>query len=285
MNIDNILEFFYKRASTRISDRIKEKQIPHSHIYKDDPKQISWIINNNRTKNNRFLICDAVLGNSENEEINFEYGLIPKLGFQNRKEVLWGSDYEIESYLVDLFRLIWDEVTTDDSEYKIDKELLLCDYIPYAKYSTYWNILFVEKNNYPAILYGIYEDIVIKEIDSSRAGALYYLYNKSKDLFKEKFFQFTFSTKSFHKINKVFKEKFIDQQFVPMLNHFIPDESSLGLRVKNLISADLSTVALMIHNFYKNGIVDNTHKQLVEASSEYIIKLEKIQTEEIKKIR
>ena len=81
MNIDIILEFFYEKASMRIANKIKDKEILHSHIYKDDPKQISWIINNNRTKNNRFLICDAILGNSEDQTTVFEYGLIPKTGF------------------------------------------------------------------------------------------------------------------------------------------------------------------------------------------------------------
>ena len=281
MNIDNILEFFYEKASKRVNDKIKGKdeKILHSQIYKDDPKQISWIINNNRTKNNRFLICDAVLGNSIDDKLVFEYGLIPKLGFANRKEVLWGSDREINLYLPELFRLLWDEVTTDPYEYEIDKELFLCDYIPYAKNSVYWNILFSQKNIFPAMLYGIREDDVINNIDSSREEAFRYLYHRCENSFKEIFKQFASSTRSFHRINKIFKDEFIDILFIDMLTRYKPAESSLGLRVRSLITADLSNVAMLIHEYNVNETINDISRQLNNASSTYIILLEKIQKE------
>ena len=39
--------------------------------------------------------------------------------FESKKEILWGSDDEIKSYLPELFELLWDELTEDD--------LVICD--------------------------------------------------------------------------------------------------------------------------------------------------------------
>lgn len=48
----DILEFFYIMVSNRVKTRIKETT-PHKsyfEIYSNDPKQISWIVNNKRGK-------------------------------------------------------------------------------------------------------------------------------------------------------------------------------------------------------------------------------------------
>lgn len=275
MDIDKILDFFYEKTSNRVKKRKDLYELKQRDIYPDDPKQISWIINNKRTKNNRFLICYAVFGNTDNEELPLKYGLIPKLKFKNRKEVLWGTDEEIKAYLPDLFMLLWNEITED----MVDKELILCDYVSYAKYSTYWKILFDNGNIYPALFYGIYEDDVVGNIDFARKEAIYYIRNKSKIDFENDFLNFAESTKSFHLIDRVFKDKFIDKRFIPMLKRFIPDETSLGLRVKDLIDADLSKVA----SLNESGNND-TEKQLINASSKYIVKLEEIQEKECAKM-
>ena len=178
----------------------------------------------------------------------------------------------------ELFRLLWDEVTTDYSEYKIDTELFFCDYIPYAKYSTYWNILFSKNNKYPAIFYGIREDNIVGNIDISREDAFRYLYHRCANSFKKIFMNFASSTISFHKIGKEFKKNFITL-FIQMLNSYKPDESSLGLRVRNLITSDLSKAALLIYEYHSSGIINDISRQLINASETYIIQLEKIQKE------
>lgn len=178
MNIENIMAFFYKKASSRIKEQIEISKLTQKEIYMYDPKQISHIINNRRTKNNKYLITDAVLLSHICKDKCI--GLLPKLSFNSKKEILWGTDKEIESYLFDLFRLLWKEVTVEDDFYKIDKEKFLCDYIPYAKYSTYWNILYSPHNEFPAITYGIHENIIVENIDSAREQAFIFLYDRDR---------------------------------------------------------------------------------------------------------
>lgn len=58
-----------------------------------------------------------------------------------KKEVLWGTDEEINNYMFDLFEHLILEVFSDQNEYNLDIEKYLCDYIPYAKNSTYWEVI------------------------------------------------------------------------------------------------------------------------------------------------
>lgn len=272
MDIEIILEFFYKKASERIRKKVKESGLTHREIYMRDSKQISWIINNNRTKNNRFLISDAVIENCD--DFGNPNGLLPKLSFKNKKEILWGTHNEIANYLPELFKLLWNEITSKDSPYKIDRELFLCDYIPYAKYSTYWNILYSSPNKYPAITYGILEDDVVNNIENAESCALTYLYNKCKNDFMNIFSEFTDKTTSFSRINRIFQQNFVENLFIPMLENYKPNESSLGLRVKSLILSDLLYCAPIVCR----DICPNTKLvKLINASSKYIVALENIQ--------
>ena len=278
MNIENILEFFYKMTSNRIKNKVEELNLKHREIYMRDSKQISWIIHNKRTKNNRFLITNAVIQNSD--DFGEDDGLLRKLEFNNIKEILWGTDDEIVNYLPDLFKLLWNEITSDDNPYDIDKELFLCDYVPYAKYSTYWNILFSSTNIYPAFAYGICEDDVVENIDDARNCAFSYLYTKLENDFANIFSEFTNHTTSYNKINRVFQQSFIEDLFVPMLKEHTPNVNSLGLRVKSLIESDLVYCASLVCN----NINFNTNclTKLINASSTYIVALENIQNSEFK---
>ena len=179
MNIEKIAEFFYFKASKRIGEHINKSGLSYSKIHKPDHKQISRIVNNKRTPNNPFLICDAVIINYYLDETTGNHiccGLLgtPELNFNNAKEILWGTDEEISSYIFDLFILLWEEVSSSP-QYQLDTELYLCDYVPYAKYSSYWNILFSETNIYPALYYSIREDDVVENIDPARENAIKYL--------------------------------------------------------------------------------------------------------------
>ena len=277
MNILNIENFFYERASSRIKKRVTASGLKYHEIYKPDHKQISRIINNNRNKNNRFLICDAVISGSYKDEVTgkpVDCGLLEttELGFESIKEILWGTNDEISLYIADLFFLLWAEATTSASPYSIDAELYLCDYVPYAKNRTYQNILFSPNNKYPALLYGIREDTIIKEIDDSREKALLFLYSNCKSDFSTFFQSFTEEQISYHKLDKTIKERLIPE-FINILKAHKPNSSSLGLRVRDLINADLSHSASLIGN----NDFQPYYMQLISASCTYILELEKIQ--------
>lgn len=68
----------------------------------------------------------------------------------------------------------------------------------------------------------------------------------------------------------------IEKKFLPLMEKYKPNASSLGLRVKNLIYEDLSYCAALVCN--RNIDNSNYRKQLINASSDYIIRLEKIQS-------
>ena len=84
---------------------------------------------------------------------------------------------------------------------------------------------------------------------------------------------------SFHMLNTI-KNDLVENRFLPMMKKFMPDASSLGLRVKNLIFEDLSYCAALVCN--RN--IDNPEyrKQLINAS-DYILRLEDIQLTQNKK--
>lgn len=289
---ETIAEFFYKKASDRVRQKVKESNLKHIDILYPDHKQISRIINNNRHRNNPYLINDSALNTSYVDDETQKYiscGLVPKLDFNSVKEVLWGTDEEINSYIHDLFLLLWEEVCVNNK--RIDSELYLCDFVPYAKYSTYWNILFESSTfndprfsfveyegimlNFPALFFGIKEDTVIENIDSARANALNYLYYRCKNAFLSEFINYANTTFSFHMLNKSLKNELIECKFIPMLEHFKPDASSLGIRVKNLILEDLSYSA----SLFINRQIDNPiyRQMLINASENYICRLEEIQ--------
>lgn len=289
---ETIAEFFYEKASIRVKQKVLESKLRHTDILPSDPKQISRIINNNCARNNPYLINESALSTSYIDIETKKYvscGLIPKLNFNSAKEVLWGTDEEINSYIQDLFLLLWEEVCEKNEQF--DSELYLCDFIPYAKYRAYWNILFDSDTindsrfsfaeyrdkmlNFPALFFGIREDTVIKNIDSAKNNALNYLYCRCKDTFLSEFINYTNSKSSFHCLNKSLENDLINEKFIPTLEKFKPDASSLGIRVKNLILEDLSYSASLIFNQQ-----DHNPKYLpllINASSDYILKLEKIQ--------
>lgn len=280
MSIERILDFFYMKASNRIKNRILNSGLKYNEIHPCDPKLISRIVNKKITKNNPYLIPDSVIRTfykSVESDETISCGLLEtkSLNFKNICEILWGDRKEISLYLEELFYLLWFEVVESDYGGEIDTESYLCDYIPYAKYSTYWSILFSNDNCFPALLYGIREDDVISHIDSTRQEALLFLYKKCKTEFEGIFLGFTNRINSFHKIDKVLKTDFLEKDYIPMLKRFSPGNDSLGLRVRDLIKADISCSASILNNSY-TGITEYK-KQIIRASSEYILSLEKIQ--------
>ena len=189
-----------------------------------------------------------------------------------KKEVLWGTDEEINNYMFDLFEHLILEVFSDQNEYNLDIEKYLCDYIPYAKNSTYWEV--IVKGIYPAMFYGVSEDKILCDLFPAREEAIRLIYNRCSASFKDYFFSFIEDKKSFRGIDKIFKTSFIDEKFVPLIRDNPPNSTSLGLRIQQLILEDLSHTASLIVGETINNI--EYKKALIHASSEYILALEEI---------
>lgn len=280
MNLTAIIYFFYKRASDRIKNRIlsSPKKLTLKEIHPDD-KLIRNIINLKFTRQNRYLIPDyAMKTYYKDPSAEHKYipcGLLetPELYFTNRSEILWGTKSEIKTYLKDLFTLLWTEISEDYETYKIQTELYLLDYVPYAKYSTYWNILFSPNNPHPAIAYGVMEDDIIQNIDSAREAAFDYFYQKCCLDFELSFLFLSQKTETFRKINKAI-ENFIFNEFIPILQKHAPTASSLGLRVQSMIINELIHCADLA---YSSNIYNRSNaRQQIYAASQYIMNLENL---------
>ena len=174
------------------------------------------------------------------------------------------------------------DLIANQSELDFSIEEILCDYVPYAKNKTYWNLLFSSENTFPAVYYCISEDTVIENIEADRQNALNYLYRKCAAQFFTALYEFTAKIDSFTKIDKVLEKDFVCKSFIPMLKKHIPNENSLGIRVKNIILADLSHAPRLI-NSSEDEAKASYYRKLINVSSDYIIKLECIQVEEFSK--
>lgn len=285
MNIDNVMKFFYKKISIRVKHAVDKSGLRQEDIHSNQ-KLISKIINNKRDRHNRFLIIDSVFECSLiNDETGERHpgGLLGKkeLGFKDIKEVLWGTDEEINNYLFDLFELLILEVFSDPNEYNLDIEKYLCDYIPYAKNSTYLNV--INKNTFPALFYGVSEDEILSNLFPAREEAIRLIYNRCSTLFKKDFFSFIKEVDSFRGIDKTFKSSFIDEKFVPLIRNTPPKPLSLGLRIQQLVLEDLSHTASLIVGETVNNI--EYKRALIHASSEYVLALEEIHKNFLQKKR
>lgn len=275
MNIDNVMEFFYEKVSTRIRNRKQEKGLNCIDIYLPDEKLVSKIISNKRTKNNPYLLTEAVLLRYvKNSEI--KDGILPKLDFK-RKELIWGDSFEISLYLPELFKLLLEEVCRDSSN-SIDVELILCDYIPYAHYYSYWNIILSKNAKGTAFHYCVREDDIITNIWAKRAEAVERLYKKCSNEFYIEFMKLVDNEQiGLKELHKREMQNFIDLQFIPLLKSYNPNENSLGKRVRDIISADLSRCARLI-SFEENELQEY-YSKLNTAACDYIEKLRMIQEE------
>lgn len=274
------LELLYSNCSNRIAARIEQSGLSYEDIYYPDPKQISWIKNKKRTKNDRYLICDTVFEGSEKNR-NQGIGLIPILNYTSRQEILWGSLEEQNAELFNIFSAIINDLLLDNSNL-IDIKYILCDYIPFAKYLSYWDILYNSGNTHLAILYGVTENDVFDNYELSSNNAIKFLYSKCKNDFGDILSEYFDKTSSFKKINKLFEKDFVLKEFCPMIHRYEPLENSLGLRVRNMINEDLSIVPDIISGLNPNKRTSiEVKKAIIRASSSYIVKLEEIQLQYI----
>lgn len=285
--MDNpIADYIYEITSKRIKDRIKSSGLRYQDIYSPDEKLISKIVNNKRGKNNPYLIPRKVLYNDADK-----CGLLyfESLKFKDEHEVLWGTDKDIKSYAPSIFPLLIDLIESD-SEIVFDLETLLCDYVPYAIIRAYWDVFFCTDHtnprfnfceyegkilNFPAFAYGISEDEIFGSYDCERANAVSFLYNRCGENYIKIFLEFTYEISSFTKLDKVIKNSLVINKFIPMLTSYMPDASSLGIRVKDMIFEDISYVAPLVYD----REVDNVafRKELIGASLYYATMLAEIQ--------
>lgn len=291
--MDNpVSEYIFEITAKRIKNRILSSGLRYIDIYPPDDKLICKIANNNRGKNNPYLIPDTVLNKSENE---FSLLNTEELNFKEPTDVLWGTNEEIRVYAPTLFSLLI-ELIKSDSAINFDIDSLLCDYIPYARICAFWDVFFSNDHsnprfsfcelnglilNFPAFAYGVSEDEIFGSYDKTRDDAISFLYNRCCDDFIKILLEFTKKTLSFKKIDKVIKKSFVIDKLVPMLINYYTPDSSLGLRVKHLIYEDISYIAPLV--FHRELDNQELRTELLVAALDYAVKLEEIQASCYKK--
>ena len=209
-------------------------------------------------------------------------GIVPVLGFKDEYEVLWGTNEEFNNNLHQIFRNIISDLL-DMHTYDIEINNVLCDYVPFAKYSTYFQLIL--KTQLPVIpYYGITEDEILFNIDNAEENAIDFLYlkpdfNKNFDEIFSNFIQQNDLKTKYTNIDKKITNKFVQPHLIPLLKKYAPSGDSLGLRVKNIIEHDLSQSKDLIRAHEENRTLSDSEykKALISASSSYIVKLEEIQ--------
>lgn len=298
MDFKKTTNYIYKNCINRVKKRLEELGLPQISICPSDKSLVSHFFNyeknyekyknsaklykkkSNPLKNNPYLITPKLLNGLD--ESGDACGIVPVLGFKDEYEVLWGTNKEFNNNLHQIFRNIISDLL-DIHTY--DKEInnALCDYVPFAKYSTYLQL--IQKTHFPVLpYYGITEDEIFFNIGNAEANAIDFLYSKPdlKKDFNERFSNFIKKNeleKKYTNIDKKLTNKFVQPELIPLLEKYAPSGDSLGLRVKSIIEHDLSQSKDLILAHEENRTLSDSEytKTLINASSSYVAKLEEIQ--------
>lgn len=277
--------YFYGSCIQRVDQKRIEKGFTQKQVYDtDDASLISNFFNMKCTKNNPYLLTDKLLGYINNRtehavnESDIKVGILNTLDFNSVHDVLWGTDIELKQNLPLIYRNIMSDLSFYYRDFAPTIENILCDYIPYSECITFSNIK--KTQNISIKQYFGIEDESISSLNLQiqRERALLHLYSKTtfRTSFESSFIEFANRTESFTKIDKKLENDYIMPIFIPLLKKHISDDSSLGLRVKKIIENDL--ILVLNSTLTSEDISDKTFRQaLINASSEYIAKLENIQ--------
>lgn len=293
MEFTNAKTYIYKKTADRIRFKIKELGKSHFDIYPGDEKIISRILNCKIYKRkNPYLIQDAVLDSyhktrdEDGNEIYEHVGIVPILGYEDKKSVLWGTHSDISEYLPELFRALIYDLIENPSDFPFSIEDILCDHVKYSKYHAYKHLLFDSGNKVPAFFYGIFENEVNENFNIARDSAIDFLFLKPglKAAFFTAFTNFISSEEadSFSCLDKKIHELLLDPKFILTLEKYRLREDSLGLRVRNIVLGDLSQMKALV---FIPQVYNTICERLIATSSEYINKLEEYQNEHIENLR
>lgn len=276
-------KFIYERCVNRVETRRLSQQPPKPQfkLCEDDKSLVSSFFNCKTGVNNKYLVTKRLL-NYKNELTGQCSGAVPIFEFENEHEVLWGNSQEFQNNLFSILSLLIKDILRSGYKKKDILENTLCDNIIYAKYSTLRKI----KDQYNISLlktFGIWDDMVEDQVMKDYLEiAIKHLYSKKtfEASFKEIFLLFTQKYNDYTHIDKRLCKDFLPV-FFSLLEKFSPSINSLGLRVKNLIKADIIKAIAQLEAHYSNSDFCTTpefqlNKEIIRASSQYIVELENI---------
>ncbi|MNW41287.1 hypothetical protein D3C74_184210 [compost metagenome] len=236
-------------------------------------------------RKNPNLISDSLL-----------FHLTKKLEFPCELDLLWG-DFENSNLSKVLFeKLLIDVLSGGDGQLKEIYNNLLFDYVPYAEYHSFWQMFVDGEIEMPKLpnsqlsisshFYNLKEDDIFEKYGSIQKNAIEFLYYKCGAQFYILFVDFIMQEgNSLKKLDKKLNN-FVSRLTRFLLN-YVPNENSLGLRVRNIIISDYQKFGALIAKEMKGEpwtLVEHTLKLLVESSLAYITELKRVQTIELEVI-
>lgn len=260
---NNVLEFFYKKMSDRVRENLyivnenKKKNhkcpIRYIDISNTQNEVVGFIIKNKRNYNkNRYLIPDKIAE-----------GMVKKLNFENKNEIIWGSEYEIKSYSCDLFINIVNDITDNNKGTDLyDKlEAILEDYYYYAL--TKFSLSFQKEMNI-FLEYKSYEPYLSKDfmkgnddLAISKLEATLRLYYFIEDDFLESLYDLSDRTDTTSKFENTITN-YIENDFMKLLDEY---------EFNNIPGHDLHNIMLEGLKFVKNNLtIDNFKKNINNAT-------------------
>jgi len=248
-----------------------------------DVKIINLIMNNNRTKNNEYLITPKYVA-----------PLIQSLKLKDEAELFWGSVENYDTYVREVFFELMLDILEQGGENADIVNKVLIDYVPFAKISAQIKYIGFDFDpfNTPIPFVAIDRESALKEFSEAQEKAILRF---SEQTHMTKYFLEFFNERKqkkeeeekgefmgFYKLDKRL-DKFVKNALMPFLKNNIADGSSLGYRVYSIIKEDMGNLQdVESDNEYKSSaeresLYYQTIEALAKASDDYIKRIEKIQ--------
>ena len=275
-------DFFCEKASNRIGELIKEKNLNSFKVYEDNSSLITWIVRGERTERNPYLLTET----STKRILESLYG--EELSDSEQKKIsrmlYWGDNEEISEYIYDLMECICKNLTEEQQEILDDT---LIDDIYFAETKAYKEI--VDEINAPRIGINI-EELESVDVLVSRHVAEEELLKSIKDKFLKEFIKFIDSVNTVRTKKKgrniyiekrvIFKNQFNTDNIVEIFldivkNHKLPIEESIGFRVYSIVKKDISKLDSLIERELVYDTVYSTYSkdEILEAEFNFQYKV------------
>ncbi|HFU3823873.1 TPA: hypothetical protein ACGO0B_001588 [Streptococcus suis] len=222
--------------------------------------------------------------------------LTQKLKFTTEISLLWG-DFENSNFPQVLFeKVVFDILYSGNEKQKAIINDALIDYVPYAEYHSYWQMFIVGEIEMPKFpdskftisssFYQIKEDEIFEQYELTQKNAIkYFFYKHNESLLSmiRGFLRDEFRTDDGYSLKKIDKKiSILLSRFMNYFEKNIPNDDSLGLRVRSIIISDFKKFGTLIAKDLSGKqaqleLSELTQKLLVESSFAYITNLKRVQ--------
>ena len=259
-------DLLYKKISARAQIMRDRYNLTLAEIYPPNPVTASYILKNNRTNNNPYLVPGKKFTNDRSTtrivelETPAEH-IASKLHFDSVTNFLWGGVNEFAKYSGEIFLyLIMDAMDDADSS---DIEIIqnaLSFYVPYAKCRVY-NKLLSDNECFSKVLEFDYDN---DNKGEDFLNAISRLYLKTKDEFHKTYFDYFGSKTTIHLNSSV--SKYVHEKFVPMLSAYINNDQSIGKTFLPIIETVTEYLPDYVYDSIPDELITDSDKAQIKAN-------------------